>query len=138
MQIINEAVLDHFRFSRQCENCGEYTLHGAHAHHLNTRGKGGGSRLDIEFNVMALCWKCHRYHHDGKEPKYEDLLEIVARRENLTAEAIEEAVRDILRLPKGSSLAGQAACYPSGWQSKVLRIDQPMRKTRLRGGAWTD
>ena len=47
-----------------CQGCGRWiNLAESHAHHIKTRGAGGGDELE---NLALLCWKCHRAVHDGR------------------------------------------------------------------------
>jgi hypothetical protein len=54
---------------------------------------GGGGRLDIRINLLALCWQCHNEVHAGHIQRC-DLLAIVAARENcLQADIVSEIAR---------------------------------------------
>ena len=47
-----------------CENCGRTVrFEDMQLHHKNGRGMGGGKRNDVENEVQALCFNCHRYAH---------------------------------------------------------------------------
>ena len=94
MKIIDEVLLDSFRFSTQCEYCKRTVLTGLDPHHMLSRGFGGGTRLDVRINLIALCRECHRRFHDG-HILYADLLAIVSARENMLQDDIE---REIFRL----------------------------------------
>jgi hypothetical protein len=43
-----------------CEACLEYSNNAAH--HIITKARNGG---DDAWNLMTLCFKCHRYWHDN-------------------------------------------------------------------------
>lgn len=102
MKVIDDAVLQAFRESGRCEYCLRATPGGCHPHHWYARGFGGGSRLDIRINLIALCWHCHRLVHDGHVPR-EELLEIIAKREGLEPEEVERRIFEKLRTKKGEA-----------------------------------
>lgn len=94
----NDDLLDYFRRRPECELCG--LVKACHdPHHIKPKGIGGGSRLDVACNLMALCRACHIEVHAGKISKAQ-LLEIIAAREGLLAEEVEAAVWRLLRTPK--------------------------------------
>ena len=109
MKHIDYALLDEFRTRGRCEVCGVFCA-AREPHHLLARGMGGGGRMDIRENLIAVgsslpfpeC-PCHRAIHDGHIAK-DDLLQIVARREGLTAAAVQSRLFRLRRLPKGSPL----------------------------------
>jgi 5-methylcytosine-specific restriction endonuclease McrA len=45
----------------RCRHCGDSS--GLHPHHVVYKSHGGKDELN---NLLTLCWKCHRGHHDGK------------------------------------------------------------------------
>ena len=103
MIINDEALLNEFRAKGHCEWClrairkrGEL-----HANHIFTRGAGGGMRLDIRVNLVAMCWHCHSEYHEGRI-KRKELLEIVANREKTTVAEIVAEVYRLRRAPKGA------------------------------------
>lgn len=96
MIIKDEPLLDEFR-AKRCEYCG---YHAACPHHLWARGIGGGGRLDIRVNLVALCTVCHTQHHAGNPPYKAVLLNIVAAREGVTVDEIHETVWALRRAPK--------------------------------------
>lgn len=53
-----QAVLD--RDNNQCQACG--TNNGLQLHHLIYRSQGGGHDKE---NLITLCLRCHKMHHDG-------------------------------------------------------------------------
>ena len=99
MKVIDERLLDEFRAAARCELCGRPTPNGAHPHHLSARGMGGGARVDVRANLMALCYLCHRIAHDGNVSR-RSLLEIVAKREGCSVQAILDEVWKWQRTPK--------------------------------------
>lgn len=103
MIVKDKALLKEFAAKPVCERCGGKSRGALHPHHLFCRGMGGGSRLDIRINVLALCPACHGAFHDGNIPRGE-LVRVVADREKVDPSYIEVEVYRILRLPKGSSL----------------------------------
>lgn len=104
MRIIDEEVLDEFRSKRKCERC-KAKVSGCEPHHIFCRGRGSASRLDTHINLIGLCAECHRKFHDGNVDRSE-LLEIVAKRERLTADKIEETIHMLLRSPGSIGMEG--------------------------------
>ena len=89
MRIVNEDLLAEFRRYQSCEWCGKRCW--PDPHHVFCRGMGGGSRLDIRINLLALCRECHSQVHGG-EIRRIDLLMVVAGRENVQIDAIVEEI----------------------------------------------
>ena len=54
-----------------CEICGVAGGTKLEVHHIWPRGIGGGSRLDIGWNLIVLCQKCHASCQANKIPKRE-------------------------------------------------------------------
>lgn len=101
MLVIDKEVLDRFRRLDRCEYCGKRGRGYLHPHHLFCRGAGGGSRIDLRRSLMGLCHICHRLFHDGHIPR-RDLMEVVAAREGMTVDALQEYIWRVLRAPKDS------------------------------------
>jgi hypothetical protein len=103
MKIKNERTLDKFRTPRSCENC--FKPCKPDPHHLWQKGLGGGGRIDLAINLIALCRvPCHMDLHAGLIER-DTLLGIVARREGTSKSAIESVIDMIRRLPKDASQA---------------------------------
>ena len=100
MEVHNPELLRQFREKGKCEFCGQRSGTGLDPHHIFSKGIGGGSQLDVAINLIALCRMCHRYYHNGKIYRQE-LLEIVAKREGTTLEAIVDEIYRLRRTPKG-------------------------------------
>ncbi len=98
MKVIDEGLLDEFRSAGRCEFCGKH-FQSRHPHHLWARGMGGGSRLDVRINIIALCPPCHNATHAGIIMR-PDLLAVVAAREGLLQSQIEEEIWRLRRTPK--------------------------------------
>ena len=98
MVIKDQNLLLAFKLAPRCEWCGQRGY--LQAHHLFTRGMGGGGRLDVPINLVSLCVCCHRLHHDGHEPLTLDLLGVVARREGTTQDAIRAEIQRLRRLDR--------------------------------------
>ncbi|HMC90197.1 MAG TPA: HNH endonuclease [Gemmataceae bacterium] len=100
MIITNEELLDYFRAKKFCELCARrirYTEQ-AHPHHVQARGHGGGSRLDVALNVVSACWLCHG---EADTPEQKDrCLEIIAYREGLLPDQVQEAHLEIVTQTK--------------------------------------
>lgn len=109
MKIINDDLLREFRTPGRCECCNRHCKY-REGHHLFARGAGGGSRLDVRINLLALgrtemfqCF-CHSDSHAGLKPTRADMLEVVAERECTTPEDIELVIYLLKRLPKAARL----------------------------------
>lgn len=90
MKVIDLDLLERFR-GRACEICG--ALGRNHPHHLTSRGV---CRLDVKFNLVTLCWVCHRKAHDGNIPR-QQLVELVADRTGITADELMEKIWELRR-----------------------------------------
>lgn len=102
MQVIDELLLEEFRQAMVCERCRK--AGPVEAHHLWSRGIGGGGRLDVRLNIAALCRECHQGHHNGQRPLKCDLLALVAAREGCLQGDIEA---EIWRLRRANQGAGE-------------------------------
>lgn len=91
MKVIDDCLLAEFRAKGRCEYCGK--KRPTDPHHLWCRGMGGGGRLDIKENLIALCRECHTDVHNGVIHRSE-LVEMVAKRIGLFTEDIENLIRD--------------------------------------------
>ena len=105
MKIVCNDTLNHFRRKGRCEWCAQTCQ--SEAAHVIARGMGAGRQLDVTHNLAALCRRCHQSLHDGNfPPGREDeeegfgLFHLVARREKVDREALEEALWLLTRLPK--------------------------------------
>lgn len=96
MIIKDEDLLNEFRMVRKCEWCRRLIGGPAHPHHIWAKGMGGGNRMDVRINLIALDHHCHQVVHNGEIPK-EAILALVAYREKTTVEAIKEAIWEIQR-----------------------------------------
>ncbi len=108
MIIRNRKALERARCAGPCEYCGLWHER-REPHHLLSRGHGGGTRLDIQQNLMSLCpfWKgndCHRLK--GDDPRCApEMFRIVAIREGfLDGDTLKWWLNGILALPKGSRM----------------------------------
>lgn len=106
MRFQKEATLDLFRTPGNCEWCGKLCRR-REPHHLWAKGMGGGSRLDLRINLVALgssrdfgC-DCHTQTHAGRITRA-DLLAVVARRERCLQDEIEAVVWLLQRTPNGT------------------------------------
>ncbi len=96
MIVIDEKLLEEFRATIICEWCGRHILSAAHPHHIYARGMGGGSRLDVRENLIALCFQCHGDVHAGLIAR-DDLWGKVAARENCLQGTIKRKIARLLR-----------------------------------------
>ena len=97
MIVISEAVLDQFRGTRRCELC--FVTRHCFPHHVWARGMGGGTRLDVDCNLIAVCHGCHMDIHEGIIGRGE-VVGAVSRRMKISAAEIEQRVWDLRRAPK--------------------------------------
>lgn len=51
-----------------CELCDRTDLR-LEVHHIWAKGMGGGSRMDVGFNLIVLCKPCHDAAHRGEIEK---------------------------------------------------------------------
>lgn len=102
MTIIDEPLLRSFREQPYCAYCGRQPQRGTllDAHHVFLkRGIGGGSRIDHQLNLIALCRFCHESAEAHAEVN-RDIQRVVAQREKMTCEQIVDKLYEILRTPK--------------------------------------
>lgn len=104
MRIVDDNLLDYFRSRPRCEYCGHASPGRLDPNHVYARGIGGGSRLDVVLNLVALCpgWtggQCHDKYHNGRISRAE-LWRIIETREGLEEGQAEAAVHRLLRTPK--------------------------------------
>jgi len=96
MIVIDEELLDQFRAPGPCEWC-DKLCQRREPHHIFARGLGGGGRLDIRCNLVALgsgiLWECacHQAAHAGRISRLQLLL-MVGQRECCLIADIEEEV----------------------------------------------
>ena len=99
MKIIDESCLQSFRDKLFCELCEK--VRKVEPHHVFGRGFGGGNRLDIPINIVALCRKCHQAFHTGHICR-STILRLVAKREGMTVDEIETEIYRLRRItPRG-------------------------------------
>lgn len=96
MIVKDDDCLENYRHG-PCEWCGKRGR--TDPHHLTCRGIGGGHRLDIPENMLALCRSCHDLVHAGKI-KRDEMVAVVARRQKTTPEAIMEHIYLLRRTKK--------------------------------------
>jgi hypothetical protein len=87
-----------FRLKQRCEGCWETPAESLDPHHLLSRG---GGRMDVTFNLCALCRECHTKVHDGKALRFGDPWDIVAARERRPKADIIRAIEFLRQLPDG-------------------------------------
>jgi hypothetical protein len=100
MKIEDDVLLATYRVPGACEVCG-VLCETLCAHHVFARGSG---RVDLPFNLISIglnpfVCPCHARIHDGKIG-LSRVLEIVAKREGVRAEWIEEEIALLRRLPQ--------------------------------------
>lgn len=105
MLVINPARLRRFRGKDRCELCCRQSpcIDGLDPHHWKKRGLGGGTRLDLSINLIAVCRiPCHNDCERGVIPEAYVLRKIAAR-EGTTPEAIVSVLDWVLALDKYST-----------------------------------
>src|SRR5207247_10685926 len=81
---IDEELLAYFRHKPECEWCGKFSDTGLDPHHALHRGLGGGSRLDVALNLIAVHrLPCHHEIEHGGNAAMQKCLDIIAKREGL-------------------------------------------------------
>lgn len=93
MRVADRDLLREFREPGRCELCLKWCKK-REPHHLWAKGMGGGGRLDVRINLIALGstleWQCecHTRIHNGLVPKIV-LMVIVATREAILVDDLE-------------------------------------------------
>lgn len=104
MIVKDEKTLDLFRGPGKCELCGK-VCKVREPHHIFCRGLGGGNRLDIACNLLALGstkrFECECHSRVDTKAGRERCLQIVAKRERCEPSDVEAAVKFLQRFPKG-------------------------------------
>ena len=100
MRIVDHALLERIGSSRVCEYCGSRLRHKAEVNHIIGRGLGGGHRMDVPLNCLAMGspWDCgcHEAYHHGRITR-DELVWITAIREWYLFEDAWEELRAIQR-----------------------------------------
>ncbi len=145
MRVVSEETLEWFRKGGPCQWCHR----GAprrHPHHLISRGMGGGTRLDLTINLVALCPVCHGLTHQGQEPCREDLLAVVATRYSLLQPEVLARLYLFVRAPKTCRLChccegvGWVNWSPSRWHltKTICGVCRGSGILDRRGGPWLE
>lgn len=136
MRYENEKTLDLFRGPGTCEWCLRFCPVREPAH-IFARGMGGGGRLDVRINLVALgstklfACPCHTNNHSGHEPTQNDLIFIVARRERVNPVDLKDALIALRWFRTDASkqwLESQAAALSKGTEKIVRKALQEMGK----------
>lgn len=114
----DEKLLAEFRTAGPCELCYRW-CNPREPHHLWGRGVGGGTRLDIRINLIALgssrgfqC-ECHTRIGDGNLDNAMAKAK-VANREGVSVDDIERRIMLIRRAPKRLLLCPRCGGTPNG------------------------
>lgn len=103
MRIENKPLLAEFRGAGRCSWCGKNVSRLEPHHYFFSRGAGGS---DVRINLVGLCSvfgggdDCHHMAHNTREIRRCDLLAVVAVREGLRQDEIEEALYGLRNHPK--------------------------------------
>ncbi len=92
-RVIDDDLLAELRW-QPCWFCGT-TQRVRQVHHVVSKGMGGWSRSDTRLNCIPLCLECHSAHHAGQRPLTEDLIAVIAARNEVTQADVEDAMREI-------------------------------------------
>lgn len=66
---------------------------------MMARGMGGGARMDVRENLIALCRLCHDGVHTGRISRWE-ILQRIAARERLSTDEVMDRLYALLRARK--------------------------------------
>lgn len=126
MKIINNKLLATFRQTPACEICHDRAR--CQPHHIICRGAGGGRRLDVRINLVAVCVFCHARLHGGSGGqvlRVEELLTLVAHRERISVDVdLLSVLWWLLRLDgKASATRAEAALSELGEAEQVVARD---------------
>ncbi len=102
MKLENDDALDFARGPGVCDWC-KGRIAGREPHHIFSKGAG---QVDIKSNIAAICRVCHTSVHFG-EIDDNDILAVVAGRENVLQGDIEAVVWLIRRMPKISEMTAE-------------------------------
>lgn len=92
--VVDDRLLQDFRDRWKCEICGKRGP--VSPHHVYARGIGGGSRVDIECNLLSACIDCHSAVHAGLISR-QRCWEIIGKRLGKGWEECRDAVHAALR-----------------------------------------
>lgn len=96
MKVIDNAALNEARNRNGCEMCGRRVWPLDPHHAFIKRGMGGGSRLDVDINLIGLCRVCHAKCESDRAVNFEAQA-IIARREGTTIDEIQGRLWAMLR-----------------------------------------
>ncbi len=91
--VVDADLLDAYRGWQPCWWCGR-TL-PCSPHHLVGRGQEGHRRADVPLNLAASCMECHSATHAGERPLLCDWIAVVASRNGVSIEEVEDCHRSI-------------------------------------------
>lgn len=141
MQVLDEILMQEMRDAKRCNLCGKMRYYGCpmHPHHIARRGTGGGSRVDVRFNLLALHWDCHDSTENGHVPILVQWA-CVAAREKKTIEEVSSFVNALINAPKEAIFRDGKLHLPSWARPGVLgnAIDGSALGERGAGGTHTD
>ena len=96
MKVVDELYLEYVR-QQPCSLCAAPPP--SQPHHLQARGMGGGSRLDVALGVLPLCVFCHQKVHNGNIHR-RTLWELIDHKHGLEPGTAQVAVWKLLRREK--------------------------------------
>ncbi len=105
MKFIDESAMKRCRNRGKCELCG--AVGPTDSHHAFSRGVGGGTRVDLDCFLLAVCrewgFDCHGKIHRHPQFKGEAML-YLAWREKTTTDALKELFWWINRQDKNTPM----------------------------------
>ena len=100
MRIVNPGLLAELR-RRPCDVCG--AAPPSQVEHVFRRGQGSARRIDDVLTCLSVCAECH-VRAENVPGQKRLLMGLLARRNGVTVEALQEWVWAVWRLPKGSDV----------------------------------
>ena len=95
--IEDDALLNYYRNQERCSRCLQ-PCWPCEPHHCYRKGMGGGSRMDVCLNILAVCRACHQHLQEAPGGR-EEGWRLIEKREGLEEGQAEAAVWVLLRRP---------------------------------------
>jgi hypothetical protein len=117
----NEKLLDRFRGWRRDEVTGK--MGWCIPHHIISKGMGGGTRLDVAINLVAVTDQTHARIHAGFV-KRKALLAIIGRRHGMTAANVLDRLHALVARPKHAIPTRKRTSQADRTRRQAVRVDQ--------------